>query len=112
MGLSSNPDLEVLKDLAATIASRKGADPASSYTASLLDKGVEKCARKFGEEAIEVILAAASGDQDHTAAEAADVLYHLLVLLEAADVPLDEVLAKLRAREGVSGHAEKASRAS
>ncbi len=112
MGFSSDPDLAVLKDLAGTIASRKGADPASSYTASLLDKGVEKCGKKFGEEAIEIILAAASGDRGHTAAEAADVLYHLLVLLEAADVPLDDVLAKLRAREGVSGHAEKAARTS
>ena len=112
MGLSANPDLDVLKDLAATIASRKGADPASSYTASLLDKGVEKCAKKFGEEAVEVILASASGDRDHTAAEAADVLYHLFVLLESSDVSLDDVLARLRAREGVSGHAEKASRTS
>lgn len=112
MGLSSNPDLIVLKDLAATIASRRGADPASSYTASLLNKGVEKCAKKFGEEAVEIILAAASGDRKHTAAEAADVVYHLLVLLEAADVDLDDVLAKLREREGVSGHAEKASRTS
>ncbi len=112
MGFSSDPDLAVLKDLANTIASRKGADPASSYTASLLNKGVEKCAKKFGEEAVEIILAAASGDRDHTAAEAADVLYHLLVLLEAADVPLDDALARLRVREGVSGHAEKASRTS
>ncbi|MEM7428195.1 MAG: phosphoribosyl-ATP diphosphatase [Pseudomonadota bacterium] len=112
MGFRSDPDLAVLKDLAETIAARKGTDPASSYTASLLAKGVDKCAKKFGEEAVEVILAAASGDRDHTAAEAADVLYHLLVLLEAADVPLVQVMAALRAREGVSGHAEKAARAS
>ena len=112
MGFNSDPDLAVLQDLATTIAERNGADPASSYTASLLNKGAEKCARKFGEEAIELILASVAGDREHATSEAADVLYHLLVLLESADVKLDDVLAKLRAREGVSGHAEKASRTS
>ena len=110
MALSHYDKLTVLAELAATVQDRKSADASSSYTASLLAKGAEKCARKFGEEAIELILAAVSGDKSHTTAEAADVLYHLLVLLEATDTPLDEVLDALERRQGTSGHAEKASR--
>ena len=73
-------------------------------------KGVDKCAKKFGEEAVEIILAAASGDAEHTSEEAADVIYHLLVLLEAADVDLSDVLTVLKKRQGIGGHVEKASR--
>ena len=99
-----------LTRLAATIAARKGADPESSWTAKLLAKGPEKCAEKFGEEAIEAIVEAVRGDRDKLTAEAADVLYHLLVMLTARDVALDDVLAELDRREGQAGIAEKASR--
>lgn len=102
--------VEVLERLAATVAARRGADPASSHTAKLLAKGPEKCAEKFGEEAIEAIVEAVRGDRDRLAAETADVLYHLLVMLAARDVPLGAVMAELARREGVSGLAEKASR--
>ncbi|WP_112324004.1 phosphoribosyl-ATP diphosphatase [Oceanibium sediminis] len=101
---------ETLTRLAATIAARRGVDPASSYTASLLARGTGKAAEKFGEEAVEAIVAAASGDRDGLRAEAADVLYHLMVLLTAAGVTLEEVEAELEKREGTSGHAEKAAR--
>jgi phosphoribosyl-ATP pyrophosphohydrolase len=100
----------ILDRLAATIAARSGADPASSYTASLLARGPAQCARKFGEEAVETIIAATTGDPAALTAEAADTLYHLLVLLAAAGVSLDDVLAELERREGTSGHAEKAAR--
>ncbi|MEZ5893517.1 MAG: phosphoribosyl-ATP diphosphatase [Parvularculaceae bacterium] len=100
----------MLVRLEATIAARKGASADASYTASLLAGGVHKCAKKFGEEAVEAALAAVSGDKKHLAAEAADVLYHLIVMLTAAEVSLDDVAAALSAREGTSGHAEKASR--
>ncbi|NNK79548.1 MAG: phosphoribosyl-ATP diphosphatase [Litoreibacter sp.] len=99
-----------LERLAKTIATRKGADPDTSWTAKLLARGPEKCAEKFGEEAVEAIIAAVKGDRDNLTAEAADVLYHLLVMLEAADVPLDDVLTEIARREGVSGIAEKAAR--
>ena len=95
-----------LDDLAATIASRKNADPASSWTAKLLSQGVEKCAEKFGEEAVEAIIAAVKADPDNLRDEAADVLYHLLVLLAAADVPLSDVMDRLAQRQGTSGIAE------
>ena len=101
---------DTLHRLAATIAARKAADPDSSWTAKLLAKGPEKCAEKFGEEAIEAIVEAVRGDRDKLTAEAADVLYHLLVMLTARDVALDYVLAELYRREGQSGIAEKASR--
>jgi phosphoribosyl-ATP pyrophosphohydrolase len=101
---------DALSRLAATIAARKGADPDSSWTAKLLAKGPEKCAEKFGEEAVEAIIEAVKGDRDRLAAEAADVLYHLLVMLAARDVTLDQVLAELARREGTSGLAEKAAR--
>ncbi|WP_434613293.1 phosphoribosyl-ATP diphosphatase [Tabrizicola sp. M-4] len=102
--------MTTLSRLAATIASRKGADPESSWTAKLLAKGPEKCAEKFGEEAIEAVIEAVKGDRAKLTAEAADVLYHLLVMLAARDVTLDEVLAELDRREGTSGIAEKAAR--
>ncbi|MDP2086659.1 MAG: phosphoribosyl-ATP diphosphatase [Gemmobacter sp.] len=101
---------DVLRSLAATIAARKDADPDSSWTAKLLAKGPEKCAEKFGEEAVEAIIEAVKGDRNKLAAEAADVLYHLLVMLAARDVTLDQVLAVLAARQGTSGLAEKAAR--
>ena len=99
-----------LERLAATVAARKGADPETSWTAKLFAKGPEKCAEKFGEEAIEAIIEAVRGDRDKLVFEAADVLYHLLVMLAARDVSLDQVLAELERREGVSGIAEKAAR--
>jgi phosphoribosyl-ATP pyrophosphohydrolase len=99
-----------LEKLAATIAARKGADPETSWTAKLLSKGPEKCAEKFGEEAVEAIIEAVKGDRVRLAAEAADVLYHLLVMLAARDVSLQDVLAELERREGTSGIAEKAGR--
>ena len=102
--------MTTLTRLAATIQSRKGADPDSSWTAKLLSKGPEKCAEKFGEEAVEAIIEAVKGDRERLTAEAADVLYHLLVMLAARDVTLDAVLAELDRREGMSGIAEKASR--
>ncbi len=101
---------DVLARLAATIAARRGADPATSHTAKMLAKGPEKCAEKFGEEAIEAIVEAVKGDREKLAAEAADVLYHLLVMLAARNVTLDAVLAELARREGISGVDEKAKR--
>ncbi|MCR9151261.1 MAG: phosphoribosyl-ATP diphosphatase [Rhodobacteraceae bacterium] len=99
-----------LDRLAATIAARKTADPDTSWTAKLLAGGPEKCARKFGEEALEAIVEAVRGDRARLTAEAADVLYHLLVMLAARDVTLADVLAELERREGTSGLAEKAAR--
>lgn len=99
-----------LQDLADIIAARKGADPESSWTAKLLSKGPEKCAEKFGEEAIEAIVEAVKGDKERLTSEAADVLYHLLVMLASRDVALDDVLAELARRQGTSGIAEKAAR--
>jgi phosphoribosyl-ATP pyrophosphohydrolase len=101
---------DIVARLEAVIASRRGADPASSYTARLLAGGPSLAAKKFGEEAIEAVIAAAQGDQDALAAESADVIYHWLVLLAASGVTLDEVAAKLESREGTSGLDEKASR--
>jgi phosphoribosyl-ATP pyrophosphohydrolase len=105
----SAPD-SALARLAATIASRKGADPETSWTAKLLAKGPDKCAEKFGEEAVEAIIEAVKGDRAKLTAEAADVLYHLLVMLAARDVTLDDVESELARREGTSGIAEKAAR--
>ncbi len=99
-----------LSDLYATIESRKSADPDSSWTAKLLGQGPEKCAEKFGEEAIEAIIEATKGDKTRLTSEAADVLYHLLVMLAASDVHLDEVLTELTRRQGTSGIEEKANR--
>lgn len=102
--------MNALETLAATIQSRKEADADSSWTAKLLAKGPEKCAEKFGEEAIEAIIEAVKGDRDRLTSEAADVLYHLLVMLAALDVTLDDVLGELARREGTSGLDEKAAR--
>lgn len=102
--------MTVLARLAATIEARKGADPESSWTAKLLARGPDKCAEKFGEEAIEAIIEAVKGDRARLTCEAADVLYHLLVMLAARDVSLDDVLAELNLREAVSGIAEKTGR--
>ena len=100
----------ILEELEKTILARKGADPDNSWTAKLLAKGPEKCAEKFGEEAIEVIIAAAKNDRENLTYEAADVLYHMLVMLAARDVPLQDVLSELARRQGLSGIAEKAAR--
>ncbi len=99
-----------LQRLAATIESRKGADPESSWTAKLLAKGPEKAAQKFGEEAVEAIVEAVKGDRQKLVAEAADALYHLLVMCAAREVTLSDIEAELERREGRSGIAEKASR--
>ena len=99
--------------LFATIAARKAeGDASTSYTAKLLSQGVEKCAKKFGEEAVEAVLAAVSGDKAHLAAESGDVLYHLLVLWAAAGIKPEDIYAVLKQREAQSGLAEKASRKS
>ncbi len=102
--------MTVLDRLAATIEARKAADPASSHTAGLLAKGPAKCAEKFGEEAVEAIIAAAQGDRAALVAECADVVYHMAVMLAAQGLDLPAVLAELERREGVSGVAEKAAR--
>jgi phosphoribosyl-ATP pyrophosphohydrolase len=101
---------DILHQLAATIHARRGAAGDKSYTRQLLDAGPAKCARKLGEEAVETVIAGVSQDDKALTAEAADLLYHLLVLLEARDVPLDAVLQVLEGRMGTSGIAEKASR--
>ena len=102
--------MSILHELAATIEARKGTDPELSWTAKLLAKGPEKCAEKFGEEAVEAIIEAIKGDRAGLTSEAADVLYHLLVMLAARDVALDDVLNELARRQGISGIAEKAAR--
>jgi phosphoribosyl-ATP pyrophosphohydrolase len=99
-----------LDDLFATIEARKGADPDSSWTARLLAKGPEKCAEKFGEEAIEAIIEAIRNDKAALTSEAADVLYHLLVMLASRDIALGAVMDELARRQGRSGIAEKAAR--
>ena len=101
---------EGLDRLFATIAARKGADPAQSYTAKLLAQGVEKCAKKFGEEATETVIAAIQKDKAELAKESADVLYHLAVLWAASGITPGDVYAVLKAREAMSGLEEKASR--
>ncbi|HVW74148.1 MAG TPA: phosphoribosyl-ATP diphosphatase [Rhizomicrobium sp.] len=101
---------EGLDRLFATIAAREGADPAQSYTAKLLAAGVEKCARKFGEEAIETVIAAIQKDKTELAKESADALYHLAVLWAASGLTPEDVYAVLKSRESMSGLEEKASR--
>ena len=101
---------EQLKALAETIASRRGGDPETSYTARLLTRGPAQAAKKFGEEAVELVIAAAQADRAAVASESADVLYHWLVLLEAAGVSSDAVADALAQRQGRSGLEEKASR--
>ena len=102
--------LHPLDQLFATIAARKGADPTQSYTTTLLLAGVEKCAKKFGEEATEAVIAAIQKDKAELAKESADVLYHLLVLWAASGVTPEDVYTVLKTREGQSGLEEKASR--
>ena len=102
--------MDTLSRLAATIAARRGADPETSWVAKLNARGVPVIARKLGEEAVETVIAALSGNREELIGEAADTLFHLLVLLDAKGIPLDEVLAELDRREGTSGIAEKASR--
>lgn len=102
--------MSAIERLAATIAARTGADPDTSWTARLMSQGPEACARKFSEEAIEAAFAALKGDRAALAAEAADVVYHLLVMLAVRGVTLGDVEAALAAREGRSGIAEKAAR--
>jgi len=102
--------MTALQRLAETIAARKGADPDSSWTAKLLARGPDKCAEKFGEEAVEAIIAAVRGDRVALISEAADVVYHLLVMLAARDVTLGDVMAELARRERISGIDEKAAR--
>lgn len=99
-----------LTNLDAIIAERSSASAENSYTAQLLDKGVLKCAEKFGEEAVELVIAAAAQEPADVANEAADVLYHLTVLLRARGVPLSDVLNILDERTRQSGLAEKAAR--
>lgn len=99
-----------LQELFDTIDSRKGADPDSSWTARLLARGPEKCAEKFGEEAVEAIIEAVKGDKPRLTSEAADVIFHLFVMLAARDVTLDDVLHELDKRAGTSGLVEKANR--
>ena len=100
----------VLDALFATVESRRGADPASSWTARLLAGGVPAVAKKTGEEAVETVLAAMADDPDALAAESADLLYHLLVLWAACGVTPAQVWRELERREGTSGIAEKAAR--
>ena len=99
-----------LEDLESRIAVRAAASPDQSYTAKLLARGMEKCAQKLGEEAIEAVIAAVTGNRAELVKESADVLYHLLVVLKGAGVSLGEVMAELDARTGQSGLAEKAAR--
>lgn len=101
---------EVLDRLYETVRARRGADPGSSYTARLLERGTAVIARKVGEEAVEAVIEALRGDRVALAAESADLLYHLLVLWADAALEPEEVYAILRAREGVSGIAEKKAR--
>ena len=100
----------MLQTLEKTIISRKLADPNSSWTAQLLAKGPEQCAKKFGEEAIEAVIEAVKGDQRALTAEAADVVYHLMVMLASRDIAFGDVLAELERRSGTSGLDEKALR--
>jgi phosphoribosyl-ATP pyrophosphohydrolase len=99
-----------LEDLFASIEARATADPETSWTAKLLAKGPEKCAEKFGEEAIEAIIEAVKDDKTQLTSESADVLFHLLVMLKSRDVALSDVMDELARRQGQSGLSEKAAR--
>ena len=101
---------DVLKTLSETIRARRNASGDTSYTRKLLDGGAERCAKKLAEEAGEVVIAGVSQDDKALTGEAADLLYHLLVLLEVRGVPLEDVLAELEGRMGTSGLEEKAAR--
>ncbi|MEM1050738.1 MAG: phosphoribosyl-ATP diphosphatase [Pseudomonadota bacterium] len=102
--------MDTLKRLEATIAERMSASPDTSYVAKLNSKGTAKVAQKVGEEATEVVIAAMSGVSEELVCESADLIFHLLILLQAQGVSLDDVLAELDSREGLSGLEEKASR--
>ena len=102
--------MDRLTRLEAIVTERLGADPASSYVAGLKARGLPEIARKLGEEATEAVVAALAGSDEELVGEAADVLFHLTVLLAARGVRLDQVMAELGRREGASGLAEKASR--
>jgi len=108
---TSDRDSAVLDRLFAVVQSRRDADPALSHSARLLSRGAPKVAQKFGEEAVECLIEAVAGNHDALVAESADVLYHLIVLWVSAGVAADEVWRELVRREGISGIAEKASRA-
>ena len=99
-----------LEELETIVVTRASASPDDSWTAKLLAKGPEKCAEKFGEEAVEAIIEAVKGDRDKLASEGADVLFHFLVMLKARDLPLSAVMDELARRQGQSGIAEKAAR--
>jgi phosphoribosyl-ATP pyrophosphohydrolase len=99
-----------LDDLAAIVAARTGSSAEQSYTKSLLEAGPGRAAKKFGEEAVEAVIAAIEGDRTALVKESADVLYHLVVLLTARNISLEEVMAELKDRTSHSGHAEKAAR--
>ena len=99
-----------LEELARIVDERANSDAGQSYTRSLIDKGLAHCARKFGEEAVEAVVAATAGDPAALCGEAADVLYHLLVLLKVRGVALADVMGELESRTRQSGHAEKAAR--
>ena len=101
-----------LSDLESIVAARAAASPEESWTAKLIAQGPERCAKKFGEEAVEAVIAAVKGDRAELVAESADVLFHLLVMLKARGVGLDEVMGELERRTGRSGLAEKAGRGS
>ncbi len=101
---------QMLEQLYQLILSRKGADPQSSYTASLYAKGTAKIAQKVGEEAVETCIEALQGDKEKLKAESADLLYHLMVLWADQGITPDDVLKVLESRQGTSGHTEKASR--
>ena len=115
MELDQNSELGTVMDdlltrLAATIRSRRGEPSTQSYTASLLERGTNQCAKKLGEEAVETVIAALSEDDAALAEEAADLLYHLLVLLESREIAWETVLQSLEGRMGTSGLQEKAAR--
>jgi phosphoribosyl-ATP pyrophosphohydrolase len=99
-----------IHDLAKIIDARAASGGEASYTRKLLDRGTEHCARKFGEEAVETVIAAIGNNRDHLIAESADLLFHLLVLLKSRGVELEEVEATLAQRTGMSGIEEKAAR--
>ena len=99
-----------IHDLAATIDARAASGGETSYTRKLLDKGAEHCAKKFGEEAVETVIATIENNREHLSAESADVLFHLLVLLKSRGISLEDVEAALEKRTGMSGLEEKAAR--
>lgn len=108
--MAKRDEPDILERLETTIRARKGAPTMTSYTASLFFQGRPKIAQKLGEEAVETVIAACSGHDSNIVPEAADLLYHLLVLLADANLSLDDLRAELARREGVSGHDEKSGR--